>query len=231
MCIRDRVDSQPKANPIVKEHFSSIQKDFGAGKIILTTFPKAFTNYFILKDSNKAYTAGLLSYIDSTKAIYMDNYYKAGKSFYSSPMYIFLNNRELKWAYYMALIGVIFYVIFEGKRKQRPIPVVKPLKNQTLAFSRTIANMYFEKGERKQISDLKIEYFFEYIRTKFYLTTQDLNPIFYKNLASRSNHSLEEIEKLFNFLLKLKKAGQVSDDNLKKLNSIIEKFKAKADGK
>ncbi|WP_394749752.1 DUF4350 domain-containing protein [Spongiimicrobium salis] len=225
------VDSQPKDSLVTKTHYNGIEQEYGEGKIILSTFPKAFTNYFILKEDNKDYTAGLLSYVENSGTIYMDNYYKAGKSFYSSPMYIFLNNRELKWAYYMALIGVVFYVIFEGKRKQRAIPVVKPLKNQTLAFSRTIADMYFEKGEQKEIADFKIEYFLEFIRSRFYLSTVHIDQRFYQNLASRSNHSVEEIETLFSFLISIKNSKQVSDANLKKLNTFIEKFKAKANGK
>lgn len=133
-----------------KENFNAIKQPFGKGEIILSTFPKAFTNYFVLEGNNSDYTAGLLSYIDGSKNIYMDNHYKSGKSFYKSPMYIFLNTKEFKWAYYIVLIGTLFYVIFEGKRKQRAIHVVVPLKNQTLAFTRTIADMYFEKGNKSQ---------------------------------------------------------------------------------
>ncbi len=86
-------------------------------------------------------------------------------------MYIFLNRKELKWAYYIALIGCLLYILFEGKRKQRAIAVITPLKNQTLSFVRTIANMYYEKGESTEIAQHKIDYFLEYIRTRFYLQT------------------------------------------------------------
>ena len=127
----------------------------------MTSFPKAFTNYFILKDNNQEYTAGLLSYLDTERPIYMDNFHKSGKSFYTSPMYLFLNTKEFKWAYYLVLIGALIYIIFEGKRKQRAIPIVPPVKNQTVAFTRTIADMYFEKGELHLITKHKIDYFLE----------------------------------------------------------------------
>ncbi len=212
-------------------NFNVIKQAFGKGEIILGAFPKAFTNYFILKDGNREYTAGLLSYIDGTRHIYMDNHYKSGKSFYTSPMYIFLNTKEFKWAYYIVLIGALFYVIFEGKRKQRAIPVIKPLKNQTLAFTRTIADMYFEKGEQKSITDHKIDYFLEYIRSHYYLATQIQDDTFYRNLAARSNHTFEDIKKLFSFIDKLKVRTVVTDTDLKKLNTLIEKFKKKSDGR
>jgi hypothetical protein len=216
---------------IVKNHVNAIKQSFGSGEIILTTFPKAFTNYFILKDENRNYTAGLLSYLDPSRPILIDNHYKAGKKFYTSPMYIFLNTKEFKWAYYLVLIGAVIYVLFEGKRKQRSIPVVNPLKNQTLAFTRTIADMYYEKGQTKPISEHKIEQFLEYIRSHFYMETLDREEDFYRNLASRSSHSFDEIKTLFAFLDRIRNQNVISDADLQKLNTSIENFKHKAHGK
>lgn len=212
-------------------HFNVILKPFGNGKVILSTFPKGFTNFFILKNDNRNYTAGLLSYIDRDATLYMDNHHKAGKAFYTSPLYIFLNNKALKWAYYLALIGALIYVIFEGKRKQRAIPVVQPLRNQTLAFTRTIADMYFEKREQKEIAMHKISYFMEYLRSRFYMNTTDKTDDFYRNLASRSNHSVTETQQLFEFIETLQDASNITDAQLLKLNSEIEKFKSRADGR
>lgn len=211
-------------------HFNVVQKKFGDGAIILSTFPKAFTNYFILKDDNKDYTAGLISYWDDTKTVYLDNHHKSGKSIYTSPMYIFLNFKEFKWAYYVALIGVLLYVLFEGKRKQRAIPVVTPLKNQTLAFTRTIANMYYESGESKAIAQHKIDYFFDYLRNKFYFKTVEENDQFYKNVASRSGHSAEEIEQLFKYIHLIRSKETITNSELQQLSAHIDKFKKQANG-
>lgn len=212
-------------------YYNVIKQEFGQGEIILSTFPKAFTNYFILKDDHKDYTAGLLSYIDGNRPVYMDSYHKSGKSFYSSPMYIFLNNPALKWAYYIVLVGALLYIIFEGKRKQRAIPVIEPLKNQTLAFTRTIADMYYEKGEQQAITLHKIEYFLEYIRSRFYLNTIEQNDVFFHNLAARSNHTFDEVKELFTFMDGLKIRSVITNADLMKLNKSIEQFKSKADGK
>ena len=216
---------------INKEYINVIKQSFGSGEIILTTFPKAFTNYFILKNDNKDYTAGLLSYIDDSRTILIDKHYKSGKTFYSSPMYVFLNTKELKWAYYIVLIGALIYVVFEGKRKQRAIPIISPLKNQTLIFTRTIADMYFEKGAQNKITNYKIDCFLEYIRSHYYLNTLNQDASFYRNLAMRTNHSEDEITQLFKLVERLKNKDKISDTELKKLNSSIENFKSKADGK
>ncbi|MDT7829995.1 DUF4350 domain-containing protein [Pricia sp. S334] len=208
--------------------FNVVKQPFGRGEILLSTFPKTFTNFFILKEDNREYTAGLLSYLDGSRNIYIDNFYKSGKPVHTSPMYLFLNTKELKWAYYLVLIGAVIYVIFEGKRKQRAIPVVQPLKNQTLAFTRTIADMYYEKGEAKPIVEQQILNFLEYIRTRFHLSTNQWDAEFYRNLASRSGHSPDEIERLFAFLRQLKDQEVISDNELRELNTSLEKFKKRA---
>lgn len=216
----------------IKKYANTIKQSFGNGEIVLSAFPKAFTNYFILKDNNLEYTAGLLAYLPKNGPIFMDNFHKSGKSFYTSPMYLFLNTKEFKWAYYLALIGALVYIVFEGKRKQRAIPVVTPLKNQTLAFTRTIADMYLEKGELQLMTKHKIEYFLEYLRTKLHVSTQNLeDETFLKNLAMRSNSNEEEVKSLVDLIRNLRTKDRVTETELKNLNNKIQAFKANVDGK
>lgn len=221
--------SDNKEHPLRIEtaHANAIRHSFGEGQIILSNFPQAFTNYFILESQNRNYTAGLLSYIDDSQPIYFDNYYKAGKPFFTSPLFILLNNKTLKWAYYMMLIGVFFYVIFEGKRKQRAIPIVEPLKNKTIDFTRTIANMYYEKGKHHDIAQHKIQHLLEFIRTQLYLNTNTIDTEFIKNLAARSNNSLEDTQTLFNVITSCSEDRKLETVELERLNRLIETFKSK----
>lgn len=209
-----------------KAKVNVIKQSFGKGEIILSTFPQAFTNYFILQNPNQDYAAGMLSYLDDSQPIYYDNHYKSGKSFYTSPLYIFLNNQSLKWAYYIVIIGAIFYIIFEGRRKQRAIPVVKPLRNQTIDFTRTIANMYYEKSNHTDIAKHKIQHFLDFIRTHLYLNTNTVNEGFLKNLAARSNNTIADTEVLFKTIKSIKYRTELTEKELEKLNASIEKFKS-----
>ncbi|WP_458627152.1 DUF4350 domain-containing protein [Winogradskyella sp. PC D3.3] len=212
--------------PMEDTLISSIKQPFGDGEIILSTFPQAFTNYFILQSPNQDYTAGLLSYIDTSKPVYVDTYYKTGKTFYTSPMYLFLNTKSLKWAYYLMLIGALIYIIFEGKRKQRAIPIVRPLKNQTVDFTRTIANMYYESGKHKEISHHKVQLFLEYIRNTLHLSTAEINASFINNLAARSNNTVDDTKALFQLIENLNQKNDISHTELERLNTLIEQFKS-----
>jgi len=208
------------------QYINVIKQAFGKGEIILNLFPQAYTNYFILEDDNRKYTAGLLSYINPAQPIYFDSYYKSGKKIAISPLYVFLKAKELRWAYYIMLIGALFYIIFDGKRKQRAIPILKPLKNQTLDFTRTIANMYYESGKHSDIAKHKIQHFLEYIRSHLHLNTNTIDKAFIINLSSRSNNTVDDTEALFNTINTLSNTNKITKEALENLNASIETYKS-----
>ena len=213
----DSVQEATGANFIKLKH--------GKGEFYFHTFPLAFTNYALLKDNNHQYVASVLSYLDESKPIFYDGYYKTGKTKITSPMYYILSSDNLRWAYYTALIGVLFFVVFKGKRTQRIIPILTPLKNQTLAFTRTIANMYFEKSEHKSIAAHKINYFLEYIRIQLHVPTTTINEEFYNFVALRSGNSLEDVVQLFKEIETIQNSQTISSEQLISLNTQIERFK------
>lgn len=202
-----------------------IEVKFGKGKFLLLNAPEVFTNYGILEKPMEQYTAGVLSYLTDTKHFIWDAYHKSGKSSISSPMHYILTNKSLKWVYYLTLFGVLFYVIFEGKRKQRSIPVIKALKNQSLAFTRTIGNMYYEKQDHLSIAQYQIRFFLDYIRTTYRLETNQFNDQFYKDLSARSGKKFTDIKILYEFMQNIQKKNHITVDELEKLNRQIEKFK------
>ncbi|MFK5957759.1 MAG: DUF4350 domain-containing protein [Lutibacter sp.] len=213
------------ANERTEEGINFVKFSYGKGNFYFHTFPEVFTNYAILKSPNQQHTANILSYLRDDLPILWDSYYKTGKSKISSPIYYLLNSKYLKWAYYMVLIGVLFFVIFEGKRKQRSIPIITPLKNQTIDFTRTIANMYFEQQKHKNIAEHKISYLLEFVRTNLHIPTISIDATFYKYVASRSGSSYENVEKLFQYCEQIHLKNQITDEELITLNKMIEKFK------
>lgn len=207
------------------ERVNYIKAPFGKGEFFLHTNPQALGNYFLLTNDNYRYAEGVLSYIDSSGIVYWDKYYKAGKTFYTSPLYVLLNNKALKWAYYFILIGSVLFILFEGKRKQRPVPVVKPLKNQTFEYSRTIANLYLEQKNYRELALKKIEHFNDYIRTHYRLDTSHKDDKFYRELAGKTNNTMEDTLKLSNIFSTIIDKPEISTTELQELNNNIETFK------
>ena len=198
---------------------------FETGTIILHTFPEAFTNYFLLEGNNIDYVSKLLAYIPQKGKLYLDQYYKSGKTFNTSPLYLILNNKYLKWAYYILIIIALLWVYFEGKRKQRSIAVVKPLPNQTVSFTKTIAGMYLEKKENKQISLHQINHFLQYLRDHYSLATAQLSPDFISKVAAKSDKPQEDVKNLIDYLVLIRQKDDVSENELIQLNKMIENFK------
>lgn len=216
---------------IEEPQINFIKIPMGKGFIYLHSQPETFSNFFLLSGGDSEYTSQLLSYLNDGKPLYWDNYYKSGKHIDISPLRVLLNNKYFKWAYYFVLIGVLLFVIFEGRRKQRSIPIVEPLKNKTYEYTRTIAGMYLDKKENHLIAQKQITLFLEFIRTRLRVPTEKINERFYKTVAERSGNTHEDTLKLFTFIEKVNDQKNTSKEELLKLYQEIKEYKKKTDGK
>ncbi|HET8839156.1 MAG TPA: DUF4350 domain-containing protein [Flavobacteriaceae bacterium] len=205
-----------------------IEAPFGKGKIILHLFPEAFSNYFILAGNNAEYAEKALAYLNFQEPVFWDSHYKVGKAFQTSPLYILLGNKYLKWAYYFVLIGALLFVLFEGKRKQKSIEIRPPLTNKTHEFTRAVAGIYLEEKQHKTIATKKIHLFLEYIRSHFRVNTQEINTEFLKILSERSATGFDSTRELFVYISEIQKKTQLKKEELMKLNRLISNFKKNA---
>ncbi len=208
-----------------EEKINFIKAPFGDGSIFLHTIPEAFGNYFLLSENNYKYAEKALSYINQNQPVLWDNYYKSGKSFYSTPLYILLSSKSLKWAYYFVILGSILFIIFEGKRKQRAIPVIHPLKNKTYEYTKTIGDLYLEQNRYKEIASKKITLFLDYIRRHYRISTENQNEKFLKDLAAQSGNSLEKTKALFQKITLIQNKKEISKENFLQLATAINVYK------
>ncbi|MFI0430651.1 DUF4350 domain-containing protein [Mariniflexile sp. HMF6888] len=192
------------------------------GAFYVHTNPFAFSNYHML-NGNEAYAATVLSFLPKHQIIW-DNYYKSGRKIITSPLRFILQNQALRWAFYITMISLILFVIFRGKRTQRIIPVVEPLKNATLDFTRTIGDLYYQHGDFTNIITNKIQYFLEQIRSKYYLNTNELNESFISKLAIKSSNKKEDTKALIDYIVYLKSKPNHTEADLIQLNKLIESF-------
>jgi hypothetical protein len=202
-----------------------LQLNIGEGKIFIHANPVVFTNYFMLHHNNDSYTSKVLSYLPAdVSKIYWDEYYKLGPLGASTPLRFFLSNIYLLWALRLSLIGILVFVFFEMKRRQRIIPVIKPLRNTTMAFIRTVASVYFQEKDNKSIGEKKITYFLEFIRNRYYLQTNLLDDQFIDQLTRKSGMNENELQQLVKLIAEVQSAQKVSDSFLMMLNQKIDQF-------
>lgn len=204
-----------------------VKVPFGDGEVLLSTLPEAFTNYFVLHRNNYEYTAGMLSYIDFTMPVYLDQYHINGRLINTSPLYVFLRFEKLKWAYYLALITLLLYVLFGGKRKQRPIQISKPLQNQTLHFVETISHHLFEKKQHTRVAQLLYQHFCYFSRTHLQLEPEPGNENYRQMLSEKTGVSATDISLLDALLVKAEKGKLTQEQDLRKFNTLLDTLKQK----
>jgi hypothetical protein len=200
----------------------------GKGAIYLHTNPIIFTNYYLLKDKEK-YIANVFSYLPEN-TVYWDPQIKRSKyaddsdKDNTSIFKFFLQHKTLTWFLYVSFGGVLLFMLFNARRKQRAIPIINPLENTTVAFTQTIASLYLKEEDHKNVADKKIAFFLEKVRTKYLLNTSNLNKEFIQHLANKSGNEIENTNYLINTIITLHKRLECSKEELLTLHKMIETF-------
>ncbi|WP_299555665.1 DUF4350 domain-containing protein [Seonamhaeicola sp.] len=203
-----------------------IKVEHGLGNFFLHLQPVVFTNYHLLKNKNKKYVSAALSYLNDG-TIHFDSQNKIGADLSRSPLRFILSKPALRNAWWLALATLILFMIFNAKRRQRIVNVIKPLENSTIAFTKTIGNLYYETKDHNAIIEKKITYFLEHLRRKYYVDTELLDDKFVKNLSLKSNKDKEDVQALINLILNLKAKSNCTEADLLQLNKAIEDFYTK----
>ena len=195
----------------------------GAGHFYLHSNPLVFTNYNMLNNNGK-YISSAFSYLPKGPVIW-DEYYKSGRGGATTPLRYILSQSPLRWAWFLALGTLIFFVLFNIKRKQRIIPIVTPPSNTTLEFVETIGKLYYQNKDHKDLVVKKIRYFKEYIRQHFFLTMQHWDTHELAALSAKSGLTQEQVSVIGKFILSLKGKQVITEQELLTLSKKIDMFK------
>lgn len=217
-----RVSSVNKQNnPVL------IEAKIGNGKLLISSLPDVFGNLFIVNHNNRFYTYTLLSKLKNEKIIW-DEYYKTYNVKKKGVFQFIFSNDSLYMGYTILIIGLLFFMVFEMKRRQRPIPIIKPLQNSTLEFVDVISHVYFNSKNHKHIAEETIQYFYFYIRKKFNVNTSQINDELFSVISKLSGIDVADVKKLLNYCENLKQEPSLTQYDLLELNDRINNFKQKS---
>lgn len=207
-----------------QKHVNFIKVPYVNGYFYLHMQPVAFTNYHLLKADHFQYTQNVLSYVPKGN-IYWYTKGQNSESISDSPLRYILSQPALKWAWYLFLIGMLIFILFNAKRKQRIVPILKPLPNLTVDFTKTIGNLYYQEGDHYNIIDKKIIYFLERMRNEYLLDTTKLDDIFITKLHHKSGKDENDIRELVFLINEHRKSYHGSlEEDLIRINNAIEKI-------
>ena len=209
----------------------------GDGVVYVHTQPSAFSNYNML-NGNEKYAEKALSYLPSEETLWDPQIRRSKLDQYgnnsggddsdggdaASVFKFFWQNPTLKWFLYLGFIGLLMFMFFNARRKQRAIPVIEPPKNSTLEFTHTISNMYLLNYDHMSMANKKIQFFLEKVRSRYYLDTGNLNSEFIEKLALKSGNDLDKTQHLIKTILELNEQRYCSAVDLMTLNRMIDNF-------
>ncbi len=201
-----------------------IRFKFGKGNLYLCANPLLFTNYSLLSRHGDDYAAKGLSYLPPCKQLFWDEFQNGDIPPDPSPMRVFFAHPRLQWAYYIGLFSMLLFVLYQTKRRQRVIPIIEALKNTTVDFVQVVGQVYYEQRNNINIAQKKIIFFLEHLRTKYNLKTSSLNAEFISRLSQKTGIGQSLAQEITGHINYVSVQKQISDDELIKLNQLIEQF-------
>lgn len=196
----------------------------GKGYIYLHSMPIVFTNVELLKLHKYDFAFTCLSYLPKNNNIIWDEYLKQGRVGEYSSFRVIWNHPALLYTYFILLFGGLIFVLFRIKRMQRIIPVIEPPVNNSIEFLDTISNLYYKKQAYESIAEKRHNYFLEMIRSRYYLSTENADDEFKKNLSLKSGVNINIINNIFELRNVIKQEYYVSNSSLLRYNNTLEEF-------
>lgn len=201
-----------------------IKIQYKNGTVFLHTQPAAFTNFHLLRKNHYQYAEKVLSYVPQGNILWFLKE-QNGDVLSDSPLRYILGQPALKTAWYLFLIGVLLFIFFNAKRKQRIVPIITPLSNTTVDFTKSIGNLYYQEGDHDNIINKKIIYFLEKIRNEYLIDTTKLDNEFIKKLQLKSGKELHEIQRAVLLINMHRRSPHNSiGEDLIQINNAIEKL-------
>ncbi|MCG7281054.1 hypothetical protein MHJ94_07050 [Chryseobacterium taklimakanense] len=195
----------------------------GKGHIYLHSEPLFLTNYYLLKRGNEKYLENVFSYFPEREIVWFTENSSVTTS--RSPLRVILANDALRYSWWLLLAGLLLFVVFNAKRKQRIVPVIEPLKNKSAEFVKSVGNLYLQEGDFHDMMAKKAQYFLNKVRMELMIETQILDETFAKKLHVKTGTSLEKINEAISLIKKAQDPyAPVMKEDLIRMNKILDEI-------
>lgn len=197
----------------------------GGGSLYLHFAPLAFSNFFLLHHNNISYYNLTMSYLPQTvQEVIWDEYFRYDHTKEFSALQYIFSNRALAWAFWLLLLLFALIYLFDSKRKQRPIPLIEPLRNTSLDFVRTIGRLYFQRRDNHNLATKMVTHFQDQVRTRYNLPVTALDEDFVVRLSYKAGYRRESLSRLVGYMRELPSKAYVPDEELLDFHRQLEAF-------
>ncbi|MBW3520939.1 DUF4350 domain-containing protein [Chryseobacterium sp. NKUCC03_KSP] len=199
-----------------------IKAPFGKGNVYVHCEPLFLTNYYLLQSGNVRYAQSVFSYLKDRETLwFVESNTKESRSL----LRFILSNPALKYAWWVFLGGLLLFILFNIKRKQRVVPIIEPLKNTSADFVKSIGNLYLQEGDFHDMMAKKAQYFLNKVRLDLLIDTQDLDGEFAKKLQLKTGKPAEMVNEAIVLIRKAQDPyASVMKEDLARINSLLDEI-------
>ena len=206
----------------IKKVPTAVSVPYGKGEVIFVSSPLLFTNYGMLEGNTSVYIFRLMSYLADLPVYRTEAYVKTDAMLVAeqSPFREFIKRPPLRWALYLALLGVVLFMIFTARRKQRVIPIMSKPANRSLEFIQLIGTLYYQRKDHVDLVRKKFKLFAEELRKTAGVDISDVNTDDreYLLLAEKTGMNSDRLKKVIRQIrLVLHSEGNISVEEMRSL--------------
>ena len=200
----------------------AVSVPYGKGEVIFVSSPLLFTNYGMLEGNTSVYIFRLMSYLADLPVYRTEAYVKTDAMLVAeqSPFREFIKRPPLRWALYLALLGVALFMIFTARRRQRVIPIMSKPANRSLEFIQLIGTLYYQRKDHVDLVRKKFKLFAEELRKTAGVDISDVNTDDreYLLLAEKTGMNSDRLKKVIRQIrLVLHSEGNISVEEMRSL--------------
>ena len=206
----------------IKKVPAAVSVPYGKGEVIFVSSPLLFTNYGMLEGNTFVYIFRLMSYLADLPVYRTEAYVKTDAMLVAeqSPFREFIKRPPLRWALYLALLGVVLFMIFTARRRQRVIPIMSKPANRSLEFIQLIGTLYYQRKDHVDLVRKKFKLFAEELRKTAGVDISDVNTddSEYLLLAEKTGMNSDRLKKVIRQIrLVLHSEGNISVEEMRSL--------------
>ena len=206
----------------IKKVPAAVSVPYGKGEVIFVSSPLLFTNYGMLEGNTFVYIFRLMSYLADLPVYRTEAYVKTDAMLVAeqSPFREFIKRPPLRWALYLALLGVVLFMIFTARRRQRVIPIMSKPANRSLEFIQLIGTLYYQRKDHVNLVRKKFKLFAEELRKTAGVDISDVNTddSEYLLLAEKTGMNSDRLKKVIRQIrLALHSEGNISVEEMRSL--------------
>lgn len=206
----------------IKKVPAAVSVPYGKGEVIFVSSPLLFTNYGMLEGNTSVYIFRLMSYLADLPVYRTEAYVKTDAMLVAeqSPFREFIKRPPLRWALYLALLGVVLFMIFTARRRQRVIPIMSKPANRSLEFIQLIGTLYYQRKDHVDLVRKKFKLFAEELRKTAGVDISDVNTDDREHLllAEKTGMNSDRLKKVIRQIrLVLHSEGNISVEEMRSL--------------